>query len=79
MNNFNFTKNPFNTNVKQTKIAGDHVFKNSDGGRVGLDEIRDRMGQLKNPNYNKLAQNQTNNNLEATRNQIQNMRNIGKK
>lgn len=81
MNNFNFSKNPFNGANNQTKIAGNHVFKKSDGGRMSLDEVRGNMGDVKYPNIEtpKEVNPTPDMQFDATRNRLQTLKNIGKK
>lgn len=80
MNNMNFSKNPFNGLNNNTKIAGNHTFKKSDGGRMSLEEVRSNMNDVKNSNAN--IQNQedkiTDKQLDITRNRLQSLKNIGR-
>ena len=80
MNNFNFSKNPF-IGTKETKIAGNHVFKNSDGGRMSLEEVRNHMHSIKNPNIEVKPLdniNHVDNQLSVAKDRISKLRNIGK-
>ena len=83
MNSFNFSRNPFNGANNQTKIAGDYVHKSNDGGRMSLDEVRNNMSSLRNPNkqapQSPSVPQPTNEQLKVTRDRVQNLRNIGRK
>lgn len=80
MNNMNFSKNPFNGLNNNTKIAGNHVFKENDGGRMSLEEVRGNMNAVKHSNNsvqnkeNKIPDQQ----FDITRNRLQSFKNIGK-
>lgn len=73
----NFSKNPFNGLNNNTKIAGNHVFKKSDGGRMSLEEVRSNMDDVRNNMQNK--ENKTSDKqFDVTRNRLQSFKNIGK-
>lgn len=79
MNNMNFSKNPFNGLNNNTKIAGNHVFKKSDGGRLSLEDVRNNMNGVKNPQVLKETEPQINiNNNDLTKTRIDAYKNIGK-
>lgn len=79
MNNMNFSKNPFNGLNNNTKIAGNHVFKKSDGGRMSLEEVRNNMNEIKHPQTINEVQPQINNmNNDLTKTRIDAYKNIGR-
>lgn len=80
MNNMNFSRNPFDGANSQTKIAGNHVFKQGDGGRMSLDEVRENMHEAKHPGVEipKKTVETPDAQLAATRARMQAFKNIGK-
>lgn len=81
MNNMNFSKNPFNGVNSNTKIAGNHVFKPSDGGRVSLDDVREKMVDTNRPNIETKKEPTVipDTQFDATRRRMQSFKNIGNK
>lgn len=80
MNNMNFSKNPFNGLNNNTKIAGNHVFKKSDGGRMSLEEVKSNMNEVKNSNVNKKQEDNIipDKQFDIMRNSLQSLKNIGR-
>ena len=81
----NFSKNPFIGSNNQAKIAGDYVIKKTDGGRVSLDSIRDKMDNLKGfssnvtKEHSNVEKRTMNNQSDITRMRINALKNLGKK
>lgn len=81
MNNMNFSKNPFDMHNNKTSIAGSHVFKQGDGGRTSLEDIRSNMSGVKNSKIEKKLDKPVvnDNQVDISRNRIQSLRNLERK